>query len=383
MEIFKKSKNLHSIQQTAKQHRTRNFLFAIAGFHVFVGLWVISLYRQQTPEGNYNKNIKDTKNLIAYIHFPLSESGYEDLRDSNISLLNAKTGHQTKLTDDKFEDTSPSWSPDGSRLVFVSYRSRSKMARHDSYNPSHLFIYDFRNSKETALEENINLEVDAYAKRLKAEGHDIERDSRYLPFTNRPHWFEANRIGFWRKLYFGKSRGSGELCSTDTLGQDLKIHRKIFSERKWHVMEGAWMSQDTIIVQIRKPSVYLGESQNLAYFLTKENEYFLFVEMEKDSYAQQPRLSRDKQYIVYTEYDPQLEIHKLVLLKLTTGEKKYLISDASEGVLSPNGKKIAFIKKVGGDADIYIMNSDGTDIEQKTFDGGVKYSLAWSPKSDY
>ena len=51
----------------------------------------------------------------------------------------------------------------------------------------------------------------------------------------------------------------------------------------------------------------------------------------------------------------------------------------AEGVLSPDGKKIAFTSLKGGDLDIYVMNIDGTHLRQLTHEVGYDGGPWWSP----
>jgi Tol biopolymer transport system component len=51
----------------------------------------------------------------------------------------------------------------------------------------------------------------------------------------------------------------------------------------------------------------------------------------------------------------------------------------AEGVLSPDGRKIAFTSLKGGDLDIYVMNVDGSDVKQLTHQLGYDGGPWWSP----
>lgn len=48
-------------------------------------------------------------------------------------------------------------------------------------------------------------------------------------------------------------------------------------------------------------------------------------------------------------------------------------------VWSPNAHKIAFISERDGNAEIYVMNSDATELKRITQNGGTDYDIAWSP----
>ena len=46
---------------------------------------------------------------------------------------------------------------------------------------------------------------------------------------------------------------------------------------------------------------------------------------------------------------------------------------------SPNSHKIAFISERDGNPEIYVMNSDATELKRITESSGIEYDIAWSP----
>ncbi len=48
-------------------------------------------------------------------------------------------------------------------------------------------------------------------------------------------------------------------------------------------------------------------------------------------------------------------------------------------VWSPNSHKIAFISERDGNPEIYVMNSDATELKRITESSGIEYDIAWSP----
>jgi TolB protein len=57
-------------------------------------------------------------------------------------------------------------------------------------------------------------------------------------------------------------------------------------------------------------------------------------------------------------------------------------SVSSESVLSPDGKKIAFISnREGGYGDVFVMNVDGSQVKRLTYDRGGDSYPSWSPDS--
>ena len=48
-------------------------------------------------------------------------------------------------------------------------------------------------------------------------------------------------------------------------------------------------------------------------------------------------------------------------------------------IWSPNSHKIAFISERDGNPEIYVMNSDATELKRVTESGSAEYDIAWSP----
>lgn len=241
------------------------------GVPLFFLVFLYQIYIEQTPGvGAYAENIKSTKNMIAYTYYSLSASGDGDPKETNIYLVNAESGEKSQVNSDDYDDASISWSPSGDELIFTSQRSRKSTARHDNLNPEQLFIYDFKSNKETSLEQSITQEIFQIAAQFKEDGGDVGNASEYLAVNSQPHWFAEGRIGFKRELYFGDTYGYGELCSTDSLGKKLKIHRPVFEKRKWQVVDSQWINEDSLIVNVDGLASSLDSPLNIAFYFPKE-----------------------------------------------------------------------------------------------------------------
>jgi len=49
------------------------------------------------------------------------------------------------------------------------------------------------------------------------------------------------------------------------------------------------------------------------------------------------------------------------------------------GAFSPDGKKLAFCSSRDGNAEIYVVNTDGTNIRRITFNSAIDTAPSWSP----
>jgi len=56
-----------------------------------------------------------------------------------------------------------------------------------------------------------------------------------------------------------------------------------------------------------------------------------------------------------------------------------VIANASDAAWSPDGTKIAFVRTVRGDADIYVASADGTAVRRLTSNPGPDRDPAWQP----
>lgn len=75
-----------------------------------------------------------------------------------------------------------------------------------------------------------------------------------------------------------------------------------------------------------------------------------------------PRFSPDGKFLQYTSSED-----KIWLYNLDTGESKVLVEDANGGPWSPDGKKIAFLKKIGNDVNGYIYELETKKEEPFAF----------------
>ena len=335
--------------------------------------------------GKYNPEITSTENLIAFVQLPENAEN-EFPWNREIYLLNSENGMLKRLTFDQFEDEDLAWSPTGDRIIFTSKRSLRPRARfNEGNNPSYLCIYDFSTKSERILNKNLTDGIISLGQNLKNEGYEINYNSDRRLRLSSPYWISANLLGCRIQLPFGIGRAYGDLCTFDTLGNNLDVITEIFEQPDWRIMWPVWINEDSILVNLMSKNNSNGKNA-VAIYLKKEMQFVRLT--SESSKVSSPSLARNSRQIIFLERKKADKLTSLIILDLKNNKRKSIDIDL-EGVtgpeLSPNGRKLAFFKsneQVWGD-DIYIMNINGTNIMRMTHNGGLKGSLRWSPNTSY
>jgi TolB protein len=99
-----------------------------------------------------------------------------------------------------------------------------------------------------------------------------------------------------------------------------------------------------------------------------------------------PDLSPDGKRVVYTSFRTAEggTGQTLVIYNIYSGEKFTLFSKGSLNSApswSPDGSKISFTSNVNGNAEVYVINADGTSLKQITFNRAIDTSPSWNPQT--
>ncbi len=99
-----------------------------------------------------------------------------------------------------------------------------------------------------------------------------------------------------------------------------------------------------------------------------------------------PDLSPDGKKVVYTTYKTTENGtgQVLVVYSIYDGTKYNLFSHGtlnSAPAWAPDGSRITFTSNVKGNAELFTINTDGTNLRQITFNRSIDTSPAWNPKS--
>ncbi|MGH7496572.1 MAG: TolB family protein [bacterium] len=89
----------------------------------------------------------DPKGKMLFIEDCDGEGGLLSFKFGDIVIFNPETKEKTRLTNDRYYDTHPSWSPDGQKIIFESKRIDNGDRIFDLSDRSHLFILDIKSGQ--------------------------------------------------------------------------------------------------------------------------------------------------------------------------------------------------------------------------------------------
>ena len=283
---------------------------------------------------------------------PLDGSGgmlaFYSERDGNaeIYLMNADGTVQTRLTDNKAQDFSPAWSPDGTKSAFTSDRDDPNSVRCFPNCNENLYVMNADGTAQTRLTDTPALESHP----------DWSPDGAWLSF-------DADRDCDGKgEIYIIRPDGSAERRLTDGQADD-----------RW----ADWSP----------------DGAQIAFSSKRDGNYEIYV-MNADGTGLQ-RLTENNQDDYMPDWSP--DGTQIAFFSMSSGAGRQFVSvmqaDGSnlrqltqptsrvneDPAWSPDGTRIAFQSDRDGNFEIYTMNPDGTDVRRLTTDHGGDYWPAWRP----
>jgi Tol biopolymer transport system component len=263
-------------------------------------------------------------------------------RDGNVEvyIMNADGANQTNLTNNPANDFSPSWSPDGTELVFISTRDDSNGE-----------IY-----------------------KMKADGSDVTRLTSNSAIDGNPAWspdganivFQTNLIDGGNAWNIWSMNADGSNQTPLTTGSPQK-------------QEPAWSPSGAKIAYRAGPD----PGGNQLYTMNPDGtDQTLLPSNSLPFNTYSPDWSPDGQKLTFSGSIPGQPIQIYVVNADGSGGLTQLTTtgDNSEPGFSPDGTKIAFTTSLGDPTgEIYVMNTDGSGLTRLTDNLNYDAQASWQP----
>ena len=234
----------------------------------------------------------------------------------------------TNLTNNSAHDLAPTWSPDGARIAFQSYRD----GNHEIYV-------------------------------MNADGTGVTRLTNHSASDHGPAWSpDSVRIAFSRD----RLEGNQEIAEMYLLNADGTGLTQLTSQSDG-AAHAAWSPEGTRIA-FASPGIHVMNDDGTGVAqLTFHSDH-------------NPAWSPDRANIAFQSYrDGNAEIY--VMDSDGCCEERLTDHEGDDGrpAWSPDGARIAFDSDRSGNVEIYVMNADGTGVTKLTGHSAGDYSAAWSP----
>lgn len=313
--------------------------------------------------------------------------------DSEIYVMNSDGSQQTRLTDNSYLDDSPQWSPDGKKIVFISDRVKSQ-----SIFARDIFIMDADGSNQIRITNNFSNES---------------------PMT--PQWSpDGKKILFYDTIGYdiNLDRPISEIYVINIDGTDLTR----LTHNNLGVIDPKWSPDGTKIVYSLHDygvgNIYVinadgtGETRltfnhryninpewspdggTIAYMSSISDGFYDIYTIKPDG-TDETRITKDAYSNGLSDWSPDGSKLTYTYNDDETNESICFVDINSKIVnclknldwdenpkWSPDGKKIAFISNLDGVRNIYLMNTDGSEIIRLTNNnnnGNSLWQFQWSP----
>ncbi len=328
-----------------------NNLYAVVGFEgVFKSIDGGNIWRRMTMEGLLSSTFIANLGLASQHLYALTSNGvyilenipipitsnkivFSSNRDGNsqIYIMNTDGTNQTRLTNNLANDTVPSWSPDGSKIVFASDRDGNL----------EIYVMNADGTNQTRLTNNPASDWDT----------SWSPDGTKIAFrTDR----DSNE-----EIYVMNADGTNPVNLTNNSSRD--------GEPQWSpdgtkILFSSW------------------RSGGARMFVMNDDGTNPTTVPNTDVWLSNSRWSPDGNKIAYTAYGDIYVINvdgtnKVNLIPYgQSGYPAYYV-----GSYSPDGSKIVLYSNQDGKYQIYVMNSDGSNLIRLTNNSMDDLYPFWSP----
>jgi Tol biopolymer transport system component/DNA-binding winged helix-turn-helix (wHTH) protein len=248
----------------------------------------------------------------------------------DIYLMNIDGSNVRRIVDDPEYDVGPQWSPDGSKILFVTGRN------------GNFDVYEM-NADGTG-QRNLTADYD------KADGAPI--------------WsLDGNTIAFSRRI-----DGKNQIFVMDAGGGNLK---RVTNNGADNELPGWSPDSSRLVFQSDRDGNWE------IYTTSVDGELAQLTDDAADDLS--PEWSPDGNRIAFSSNRNGRQ--HIYLMNADGGSPSQLTNSAAEDTepaWAPDGKQIAFTSLKEGNQDIYVMNADGTNPRRLTNDPGIDSSPRWS-----
>ena len=281
-------------------------------------------------------------------------------RDGNpeIYVMDADGGNQQKLTNNRDKDYSPSWSPDGKRIVFMSNRDGHLRDDIPGISTYEIYVMDADGGNPQ------NLTNDPRDDRNPSWSPDGKR----IAFVSDRDGFKNDDLIITYEIYVMDADGGNQQNLTNDRNDDRSPSwspdgkRIVFSSER----DGHFIGDFEITYEIYVMDADGGNQQRL-------------TENRKNDWS--PSWSPDGKRIAFaSDRKGDFENLEIYVMDADGGNQQKLTNNRFDDLRpswSPDGKRIAFYSLRDGNAEIYVMDDDGGNPQNLTNHPHADVSPEW------
>ena len=324
---------------------------------------------------NYNDTTGDWSPDGTQIVFSSFREG-----DREIYVINADGSSERPLTHNEASDIDPNWSPDGEEILFSSNRDGNR----------EIYVMNADGSQPRRLTHNESVDVEPdwspdgtqilfssnrdgnreiYV--MNADGSQLRRLTHNNVTDEDPEWSPDGT-----QMLFTSERDGPSPLYIFTMDTQTVIPIDPIVENYGYALwpeEPSWSSDGTQILFTARSEIHL---MNIDGTDLRQLTY-------NDVYDGQPVWSPDGTRFLFTRNDGR---KSEIYIKAMGPMADYpvnivrLFSSIDFSLRwSPDGTRILFTSTEDGDSEIYVMNTDGRNIQQLTHNTERDYGGSWSP----
>lgn len=269
----------------------------------------------------------------------------------HIWLMNVDTGARRRLTGGRYGEEAPSWSPDGTRMVYADIRQVRMPGLSAPQITPVIAVRDMSRGRVNAI----------------TSGRNFEETPAWSP--------TGKRIAFARTIIPpGTATSYPEIWTVAPNGSGARrLTHNSLSE-----MAPAWSPDGRLIAYQRQPR-------------PNSKSWDLWV-MRADGGGQhrlvqngtRPAFSPDGSKIAFGTPTGAIRgcclVTNLSVMDANGSHRHVLVKDGGRPTWSPDGRRIVFQRIPEGRSELWIVNADGSDLRRLTGARGQEYGAAWKPR---